>query len=258
MCEETANLPVLGYLETNLVDHCNLNCKSCGHFSNIADKSFYDVSAFEKDMQRLAELFSDIKKIRLMGGEPLLHPELVKLMGISRKCFPNSWIVIVTNGILLAEKDDLFWKSCLENNIAIEMTTYPIKLKLETIKRRAEKHSVVFSQDRSVEKFVAFMNIVGDSPIAQAIENCGGRRGCTNLYNGFIYRCPRTAYVSLYNKKFGTSIPSSGYDTHAKDASGPKIVDFIKQPVETCRFCSLVHKEIKWGPGKGKKEEWLA
>ena len=32
----------------DIVDHCNLNCKCCGHFSPLAQKSFLDKETFEK------------------------------------------------------------------------------------------------------------------------------------------------------------------------------------------------------------------
>ena len=31
----------------DIVDHCNLNCKGCGHFSPLASKSFLDIETFE-------------------------------------------------------------------------------------------------------------------------------------------------------------------------------------------------------------------
>ena len=36
----------------DIVDHCNLNCKGCGHFSPLASKSFLDLETFENDLRR--------------------------------------------------------------------------------------------------------------------------------------------------------------------------------------------------------------
>jgi molybdenum cofactor biosynthesis enzyme MoaA len=67
--------PSLRYVEYHLVEHCNLDCTGCGHFSPFAQEQFADPRSFEKDPAQLARLFGNIGKIRLMGGEPLLHPE---------------------------------------------------------------------------------------------------------------------------------------------------------------------------------------
>ena len=40
----------------DIVDHCNLNCKGCGHFSPLASKSFLDLETFENDLRRLIVL----------------------------------------------------------------------------------------------------------------------------------------------------------------------------------------------------------
>ena len=40
----------------DIVDHCNLNCKCCGHFSPLAPKGFLDINTFERDLKRLHEL----------------------------------------------------------------------------------------------------------------------------------------------------------------------------------------------------------
>lgn len=60
----------LDYLETHIINKCNLNCKGCSHFSNIVDDEDapVDITVFEKDFARLSELFDHIFTIRLMGG----------------------------------------------------------------------------------------------------------------------------------------------------------------------------------------------
>ena len=46
------------YLETHVADTCNLKCRGCMHFSNIAIHPNYpDLQRFEQDFKRLSELF---------------------------------------------------------------------------------------------------------------------------------------------------------------------------------------------------------
>ena len=92
--------PFLNYLEINLVDNCNLNCKGCAHFSNICDKNYVEVKKFEQDLKKITEIFN-LYNFRLLGGEPLLHPNLKEILEIARYYLPSSRIVIVTNGLLL-------------------------------------------------------------------------------------------------------------------------------------------------------------
>ena len=72
--------------EVHLTEHCNLNCKSCFHFSSRAEEEYLDVTEYEKDCKRLSELFGGVASdILLMGGEPLLHPDIEKFIEITRK-----------------------------------------------------------------------------------------------------------------------------------------------------------------------------
>ena len=89
-------MPVLRYVETHLTDDCNLNCRGCGHCAPIAETWFADGSSFRRDMDRLARLFSNIAVIRLMGGEPLLHPDAAWFFRVTRQAFPRAEIALVT------------------------------------------------------------------------------------------------------------------------------------------------------------------
>ena len=92
----------LEYIEYDIVGHCNLNCKGCSHFSNIiCDNSFVTLESYEKDLRRMKELFSYIARIKILGGEPLLHPQLNEIIKITREVLPKATIDIVTNGLLI-------------------------------------------------------------------------------------------------------------------------------------------------------------
>ena len=86
----------------HLVEHCNLKCKGCDNFSPLANEEYVDVKQYKADFERMAELFGDnAERIDLYGGEPLLHPQIIELIRITRDSFPQSPITILTNGILL-------------------------------------------------------------------------------------------------------------------------------------------------------------
>ncbi|MBR6713350.1 MAG: 4Fe-4S cluster-binding domain-containing protein [Selenomonadaceae bacterium] len=71
------------YLETNLIDSCNLNCKGCTHFSVLFNrKEIYPLETFRRDIRILSSK-SDILRFRLLGGEPLLLNNLDKYKNFS-------------------------------------------------------------------------------------------------------------------------------------------------------------------------------
>ena len=98
---------MINYIETHIVEHCNLKCRGCSHFSGLAAPQFKNLNDFCTEFEALSRLTNkNIHTIRLMGGEPLLHPDVVEFCKITRNLFPNSEIVLVSNGILLEQLSD--------------------------------------------------------------------------------------------------------------------------------------------------------
>ena len=138
--------PYIEYIVLNILDHCNLKCKGCDHFACVADPYFVDKRTIYNDLKRLSRLFPDdeIKQMAVMGGEPLLHPDLLDILCMVRKFFPNTIIRLTTNALLLLKQPDEFWKVCRENKVTIVNTKYPIAIDYEKIEKKAKLENVKF------------------------------------------------------------------------------------------------------------------
>lgn len=251
--------PTLPYVELHLADHCNLNCRGCGHFSSIAQPWFADITAHDNDMKQLTKLFSNITDIRLMGGEPLLHPMAASFLASTRKHFPYSSIHLVTNGLLLPKMKDDFWMSCREHHIIIDLTVYPPTVRdMEDMRKKADQWSI---EVRSciVTKFHAQLNLAGDSDPVKAMKTCRSRYYCPFLRNGRLYTCSLPATAHYFNECFGSEIPDAGYvDIYAKKMTGWKCIELLNQPSPACYFCSCDYSEFEWQRSQRAKEEWEA
>ena len=76
--------------EVHITEHCNLNCKGCYHFSPLAKEEYLDINEFERDLRRIYELCGDnVERITLLGGEPLLHPDINRFIEVTRKIYAN-------------------------------------------------------------------------------------------------------------------------------------------------------------------------
>ena len=94
--------PSLSYFEVPVTDSCNLNCKGCLFASNLTQKTGGQHVSFgqlERDARRMSEIFYDIPWIRILGGEPLMHPDIIKIFRCYRKYFPDSEVDLCTNGL---------------------------------------------------------------------------------------------------------------------------------------------------------------
>lgn len=120
------SMPVLTYVEYHVSDYCNLKCKGCGHFSNlVTEKKFPKIETFEDMLFGLSKKFRNIKVFRLMGGEPLINPQLPLFIYAVKKFFPYADIRIASNGLLVAEMKTPLVNAIRECNVTVDISQYP-------------------------------------------------------------------------------------------------------------------------------------
>jgi len=250
----------LDYIEVHIADHCNLNCKGCGHFSPlITNKLFPDFEVFKKDMNRLSLIYTNIKAIHILGGEPLLNPGLADFLIYSRSVFPKSNIYLVTNGTLLNKQTELFWETCKNNNIAINISYYPVKIDIRDISRKSRTYGLQLNVSLVRKHFIKILNIKGDSDPVKNFKICRSMFSCTFLKNGYIYSCAFSCQYKHFNDFFGENITTvddqNRIDIHSHSAG--EITQFLNSPVPFCKYCISKPPVFNWGLSERNKNEWI-
>ena len=248
-------------IETHLVDHCNLDCAGCSHFAPLVDGEVYtDPDQFKRDLARLAQIFEDVYEIRLMGGEPLLHPDIISFIEFSRRTFPKSNIVIMTNGLLLQQMPVEFWKTCAANKIHINVTNYPIRVDFDTIKEMGEAYKVPIKVPQRVNEFFQFVNINGDSDPEVSFKNCRAMYTTLFLRGMKLYTCSFAPHVHIFNTYFHQDIPLSEgdfIDLQGK-VTPDEIYGFVNNSTPLCRWCKERRTPMKWRRSKKSNAEWIS
>ncbi|TLD88710.1 4Fe-4S cluster-binding domain-containing protein [Helicobacter sp. MIT 05-5294] len=256
----------LRILEIHLAEHCNLNCFSCNHFSQLAPKGFPDILQFKQDMERLSNLtFGLVGRFHLMGGEPLLNPNCKDFFQVTRKYFPKSAIWLVTNGILLESQPKDFWESCRENKIEIHPTKYPIKVNWEVIEQKCKDFGIplIFYDNSNIQKtsYKTILDLKGSLDSLNGFSYCHQANNCTHFKNGKIYPCSIAPNIQYFNAAFHQNLPITPIDFidiyKAKDYH--EILQFLAKPIPFCRFCNLAKwKSIgEWKTSKKEIGEYL-
>jgi len=252
-------------IEVHITEHCNLNCKGCNHFSSLAKEEFLQPDQFEKDFKRLAELSKDYYAIKILGGEPLLHPRLTEFFDIARKYFPSTPIQVTTNGILLTKQPEGFWQNCKKNGITVSISRYPIKLDIKEIKNTAKAHKVKLqcngstSEDRMCK---LPLDLTGSQDIKKSFQKCAISWGCcVTLRDGKIYTCCIAAHIKFFNEYFGQNLAVSkdDYVDIYKVNSKKEIINFLEKPFPFCRYCKTSETRFaqRWGISKNEITEWI-
>lgn len=249
---------VLPKLEFHIDNHCNLNCKGCVHFSNLSKPVFIDCDILDKRLFRINSLFGKIKAVKIMGGEPLLHPEIIKILNISRKNMPNTDIILVTNGLLLKKMPDAFFKTCKKNKITVQISLYPAFTgMLEEFKEKISSFNIKVNIIGPVMKFFTVLNSSGTSNLQETFLNC--RKKYVILKKDNLYACSISAYIDDYNKKFNKNIPQ-GQGINIFTNNTEQILKYLNSvPEETCRFCTNDLNYFEWEQSTNPQaQDWEA
>lgn len=250
--------PELEYIETHLVDQCNMNCCGCSHFSPFADPWFADETTYQRDLETLSRLFRSIRKIRLMGGEPLLHPRVEWFLVCTRNIFRYAQIQLVTNGLLLNRMPLSFWTTCRTQHITIKITAYPpAEQYVSSWKELCKTHRVDYVITHT-QHFCAWLNPRGDSPMAESFARCRQSLYCPILKEGSLYACAIGAYINVFNRQFGLSLPcAEGLVLSTPGLTGKTVLNWLNQPLDLCRYCTLEREVVPWKNTRLSEDDWF-
>jgi organic radical activating enzyme len=96
----------LDYAEFNITNVCNLNCPDCVTYNNFAFRGHSRWSTDRDFYQRWSQQL-DIRKIAVVGGEPMLNPDFDDWVRGLRQLWPRAEMQILTNGTQISKRPKL-------------------------------------------------------------------------------------------------------------------------------------------------------
>lgn len=192
-----------------------------------------------------------------MGGEPLLHPDVIKFCEATRKYFPNSEIVLVSNGILLSQLPDESISILNNNNIALCVSNYGLNIDRE----KMNKFKYHYFHNKN-DMYNISLDLNGKQNIDIAFKNCdlvGG--GWYFFKNGRIYQCCIMANIDYFCDYFGKEIlyDLDDISINIYDHTLEEIEQFLHTPHEVCKYCDTIarkHTYQRFGISQKDIKEW--
>lgn len=246
--------PLLEYYEFHITDHCNLNCKGCGHVSNICEPYFPDLLRYVQDMNQLKKLYSGCVMIKLLGGEPLLNPQLPEFIKKTREIFPECDLRIGTNGLMIHKLDSMLFEVMRNNHAYFFISSYPPveKIKDEIIVC-CEEHGVKVEFSSKIEKFSKRLYLDKRFNRQESYERCREDNWyCFTLREGRISPCA-TFYFKKLNDIFNAEFEITSeddFDIYQIDDAW-KLDKLLHSPIPFCEYCGLP-QEFQWEAGRTK------
>jgi organic radical activating enzyme len=232
-------------VEYSLTEHCNLSCYNCDHASPLLDTKFASLEEFSRDVRALAKVM-DLQVLTLIGGEPLLHPQILDFIRIGRESGIAEKIVIRTNGVLLHTMPDEFWQLI----DILRISLYPgVKQRLskEDLKAKCERFSVdcdVYERIAQFDRTVINTAIKDPTLVRGIFRECkmAHEWECLSLHDGMLFRCSVAPFMDKRLKRLGIDFDSNATDG-VRVADNPRLYEEVeaalttRDPLKACTYC---------------------
>lgn len=256
-------------VEYNLTEHCNLSCYQCDHASPLMPKKFASLGDYERDIRAFAEA-AHVEEFRLVGGEPLLHPQLLDFIRIARDAGVGDNIKVYTNGQLLHTMPEEFWAL----TDILWVSTYPgvrRRMSDETIIETCAEHGTVLDLRPTITEFNrSVINDPVEDPdlVRRIFSQCkmANEYSCFSIYEGMFFRCSVAPFAQARLRMAGIEFPGPDVDG-IRIHGNPNLAEELdarvrsKEPLKACTYClgssgpMIAHRQINRQGGRAWLEE---
>lgn len=249
--------PVVEFYITNV---CNLSCRGCNRFNDLNFKGHQrwadHVDAYEAWSKRL-----DLPRIVIIGGEPTLNPDLELWAMNLRRLWPDSVIMIQTNGTYQRPEHLTFWdKYRVGFGLSLHDPAIAEELKTKWRNYAGEIEAYVFHQNTVIKQDNHF--ILHNSDPKKAFAACDMKHDHT-MYQGKLYKCPAMSNLPDFDQQFDLRLDDRqsellySYQPLAADCPEEELQQFVAtkdQHIAQCEFCP---QDLRWHTALGELKENL-
>jgi len=100
------NKPILSFVEIMVTQACNISCHGCTNYSDLPHAGYLTWEQGKKQIEPWLDRV-EILDFGILGGEPLINPDIRNWIVGLRELLPNAQIRFTTNGLLLEKHYDV-------------------------------------------------------------------------------------------------------------------------------------------------------
>jgi organic radical activating enzyme len=226
----------------NVVEHCNLRCRACAHLSPVLPKHFVDPGALCSDLTALSKSYR-VNVLKILGGEPLLHPDLPDILLAARTSQIADTLEIWTNGLLLPRMGPRVWEAV----DSIRISLYPGRAlkpdKLDACADLARQHNVSLRYKHYQAFQESYSEQGTDDPeLVQKIYttcNHAHRWRCHTVADGWFFKCVQSYMIPKGTELGQQAISANGIRIDDSLEFRDRLLAYLTspEPLPSCRNC---------------------
>lgn len=242
-------------LEIHVSEACNLFCEQCSHFSNFSHSG---VLSPERALSEMSKWSGKLRPttFALLGGEPTINPNLSHIIEIAREQWPESNLLLVTNGFLLHRHPHLpkileSTRCKLAISIHHDSDEYRQKLlpTINLINSWVMNFNICVQYRSSSTRWRQLYHMDGGKMLpyeddAQRESWCDCKsKWCMQIREGHLWKCPQLAYLRPQLKKVNMLDhpkwqPYLAYQPLPSTCTDDELNEFVHREDESfCKMC---------------------
>jgi hypothetical protein len=187
-----------------------------------------------RDLSRLWDHYES-NWVALLGGEPLLHRDLVGVIDAVHEAAPGAKVSVVTNGTLLPKASPGFWEAI----DGVQVCLYPGKEldrdELRHCRAQAREHGVpmVVTRIKTFRESYSELGTEDAALVRELFDGCLLKTG-HSIAGGAFYKCP----PSYFLPKAIDGVEDEGVPLDAVDL-GERLRSYlaVAEPLSACSNC---------------------
>ena len=249
-------------IEANVFDlfitnRCTMNCKMCcAYVPHVKNAHHSDKDVVFREMKGFFEVFDYANRIEILGGEPLMHPDLLAIVKEATKYKEQFGDIRITTNCTIVPGDELlaYIKNCgvlfdfvLDDygEISRHCRQVQDKIKEYNIPFRVDRY-YGDEQEQYYSGWIDFGNNkcknYSDDELLNVFNNCTAakKNSFYATYDGQVHQC----LYSLAGQYTGRLEPKPGEwidlfdETLTREQKRSIASSFLKRPYNACRHCN--------------------
>lgn len=246
--------PRLKQFDVNIVDHCNMKCKGCLRYSNLVESPYFaNFNEMIRDWKRIKELFWGVERLKIMGGEPMLSPDLCAYIQEARAIFPDADIMVTTNALLINDSQKELFRTMKENGVFFDISLYrPVEAHEDRLVDVLEQNGVWYELNHTKGNFYKIRSETPSYDPDKMYDACTAK-DCHHLREGKISVCSAPLYAHYMNERYGTILPTEDgvYNIYKLDMDAWELDSKLSHSFESCKYCAPP-VEYRWDRADSK------
>lgn len=248
----------LPLLDCMVATACELRCNGCTNGIGMLERlHIFTRAEIERDIENAAKAIHTHVLV-MLGGEPLVHPELVELIRFAKQSGIADKVRVLTNGIKLHRMKPDFWAELDDLKISI----YPGKTPMENValagRMQAEYGFALDYKPVEQDPFrsVHTMTERTDEDAQRTFDGCWYRTFTRKIEQGFFWRCCTSPSIS----KTLLKLPPEHDGLALEGLTAEQLSDFLARDtfITSCTRCHGNNGPLMpvWGEERDKRR-WL-